>query len=74
MGRIIDVDDVQGQLDRAARDAKHGPADVRAGRFVHRNATDGKVTTGKRGRAKGSSRMAGGLTKKNELSDSHATR
>jgi len=47
MGKIIDVDEVQGQLDRAARDAKRGKADVRAGRFVHPHATTGKVTTGK---------------------------
>jgi len=48
MRRIIDVDDVQRKLDRAAHDAKHGTADVRAGRFVHREATAGKVTTGDR--------------------------
>jgi hypothetical protein len=35
MGRIIDVREVQRALDRAARDARHGPRDVRAGRFVH---------------------------------------
>jgi hypothetical protein len=34
MGRIIDVDKVQEALNRAAHKAKHGPADVRAGRFV----------------------------------------
>ena len=38
MGRIIDVREVQRELDRAARDARHGPAAVRAGRFVHGNA------------------------------------
>jgi hypothetical protein len=38
MGKIIDVDEVQRELNRAARDAKRGPADVRAGRFVHANA------------------------------------
>jgi hypothetical protein len=32
MRRIIDVDEVQRELDRAAHDAKHGTADVRAGR------------------------------------------
>jgi len=37
MGKIIDVREVQRELDRAARDAKHGPAAVRAGRFVHGN-------------------------------------
>ena len=34
MGRIIDVAKVQEALDRAARNALHGPRDVRAGRFV----------------------------------------
>jgi hypothetical protein len=34
MGKVIDVREVQDELNRAARDAKHGPADVRAGRFV----------------------------------------
>ena len=38
MGRIIDTDEVQRELNRAARDASRGPADVRAGRFVHANA------------------------------------
>jgi hypothetical protein len=37
MGKIIDVREVQKELNRAARDARHGPADVRAGRFVHAN-------------------------------------
>lgn len=32
---IIDVEEVQRELDAAARDAISGPADVRAGRFVH---------------------------------------
>jgi hypothetical protein len=36
MGKIVDVREVQRELDRAARDARHGPAEVRAGRFVHR--------------------------------------
>lgn len=39
MGRIIDVDEVQGELERAAHDAKHGPIDIRAGRFVPGDAT-----------------------------------
>jgi hypothetical protein len=47
MGKIIDVREVQNELDRAARDAKHGPAAVRAGRFVHRHAADGQVATGR---------------------------
>jgi hypothetical protein len=38
MGKIIDVEEVQRELNRAARDARHGPPDVRAGRFVHGNA------------------------------------
>jgi hypothetical protein len=37
MSKIIDVREVQRELDRAARDARHGPAAVRAGRFVHGN-------------------------------------
>jgi hypothetical protein len=47
MRRIIDVDEVQRELDRAAHDAKHGTADVRAGRFVHRDAAAEKVAAGK---------------------------
>jgi hypothetical protein len=35
MDTIIDVQEVQTELDRAARDAQSGPDDVRAGRFVH---------------------------------------
>jgi hypothetical protein len=35
MDTIIDVQEVQTELDRAARDAQTGSADVRAGRFVH---------------------------------------
>jgi hypothetical protein len=41
MTRIIDVSKVQEALDNAARDALHGPRDVRAGRFV---ATDASVS------------------------------
>jgi hypothetical protein len=47
MDKVIDVQEVQDELDRAARDAKHGPADIRAGRFVHRNATSSHVSAGK---------------------------
>jgi hypothetical protein len=47
MRRIIDVDEMQGELDRAAHDAKHGTADIRAGRFLHRQAAIEKTTTGK---------------------------
>jgi len=32
---IIDIREVQAELDRAARDAENGPAEVRAGRFIH---------------------------------------
>lgn len=38
MGKIIDEAEVQDALDRAARDARHGPRDIRAGRFVHADA------------------------------------
>ena len=38
MPKIVDVQEVQAQLDKAARDAKDGSADVRAGRFVHQDA------------------------------------
>ena len=48
MGRIIDADEVQRELNRAARDASRGPGDVRAGRFVHANARgDRPATAGK---------------------------
>jgi hypothetical protein len=39
MDTIVNVQEVQAELDRAARDAEAGPADVRAGRFVHDGAT-----------------------------------
>src|SRR4051794_14528561 len=39
MGKIVDIREVQEQLDEAAHDAKHGPADIRAGRFVHGDRT-----------------------------------
>ncbi len=42
MGKIIDVDKAQQALDRAARNARSGPADVRAGRFVLRDARSGQ--------------------------------
>ena len=47
MGKIVDVQEVQEQLDRAARDAKHGSSDVRAGRFVHRSARDDQFVAAK---------------------------
>src|SRR5258707_1438104 len=37
MDTVLDVQEVQQQLDRAARAAKDGPADIRAGRFAHGN-------------------------------------
>ena len=46
MGKIIDVDEVQRELNRAARDARHGTPDVRAGRFVHRDARGGQIRAG----------------------------
>jgi hypothetical protein len=42
MGKIIDVDKAQQALDRAARNARSGPADVRAGRFVLRDVETGR--------------------------------
>jgi len=39
MTKIIDVGKVQEALDRAARNAKHGSSDVRAGRFVAEKAS-----------------------------------
>jgi hypothetical protein len=38
MSTVIDVQEVQQELDEAARDARTGSADIRAGRFVHGNA------------------------------------
>ena len=55
MRRIIEVDEVQGELDQAAHDAKRGTADVRAGRFVHGGATTAKVTIGNESRTPRSS-------------------
>ncbi len=43
MGKIINVREVQKELDRAASDARHGAADVRAGRFVHGNTAGGQL-------------------------------
>lgn len=43
MGKIVNVREVQKALDRAARDARHGPVDVRAGRFVHGNASSDRL-------------------------------
>jgi hypothetical protein len=50
MGKIIDVREVQRELDRAARDAKNGPAAVRAGRFVHGNVRGDRPPDAKRHR------------------------
>jgi hypothetical protein len=38
MDTVLDIREVQQQLDRAARDAKDGPPDIRAGRFTHGDA------------------------------------
>ena len=43
MGKIVNVREVHKELDRAARDARHGSSDVRAGRFVHGNARGGHL-------------------------------
>jgi hypothetical protein len=50
MGTMLDVCEVQAELDRAARDAKHGPADVRAGKFVHQEVV-AKMASRQSGRA-----------------------
>ena len=54
MDTILNVHEVQKELDKAARDAKHGSADVRAGRFVHRWAMDATLTASERGRTSSS--------------------
>lgn len=46
MGKIIDVDKAQEALDRAAQNARSGPEDVRAGRFVLRDARRGRAVPG----------------------------
>jgi hypothetical protein len=43
---IVDIREVQAELDRAARDAASGPAEVRAGRFVHEAAEKANGDTG----------------------------
>lgn len=58
MGKIIDVDKAQEALNRAARNARSGSAEVRAGRFVLRDARRGRIVVGdakkgKRGAARG---------------------
>jgi hypothetical protein len=49
MTKVIDVDKVQEALDRAARNAKRGSSEVRAGRLILRSAKDGRFvrTSGK---------------------------
>lgn len=47
MDTVLDVQEVQQQLDRAARDAKDGRPDIRAGRFVHGNAATVTSAPGK---------------------------
>jgi hypothetical protein len=58
MGKIIDVDKAQEALNRAARNARSGSTEVRAGRFVMRDATSGQIARsdtkkGKPGAARG---------------------
>lgn len=46
MAKVVDVDKVQRALDRAARNARRGSTDVRAGKFlVERDAANGKLAT-----------------------------
>jgi hypothetical protein len=46
MQKVIDVRKVQHALDRAARNAKRGSSDVRAGKFlIGRNAEGGRFVT-----------------------------
>jgi hypothetical protein len=46
MQKVIDVRKVQHALDRAARNAKRGSSDVRAGKYlVGRNAESGRLVT-----------------------------
>lgn len=44
---IIDIQEVQAELDRAARDAESGSAEVRAGRFIHEAAENTNGGSGK---------------------------
>ncbi|NJO24286.1 MAG: hypothetical protein HC868_16930 [Sphingomonadales bacterium] len=46
MGKIIDVDKAQEALDRAARNARRGSAEVRAGRFVLKDTGRGRIVVG----------------------------
>ncbi len=51
MPKVIDIDKVQQALDRAARDAQRGAADIRAGKLLAgRNAASGKFTDSTRSR------------------------
>ena len=50
MATILKVSELQEQLDNAARDAKHGPAAIRAGKFVHQDAL-AKLPSTQNGRA-----------------------
>jgi hypothetical protein len=63
MDTIIDVQEVQAELDKAAHDARSGPAEVRAGRFIHEKAA--KLSDGTDG---DDSANAGGLANRNSLS------
>jgi hypothetical protein len=49
MSTILNVSELQAELDNAARDAKHGPAEVRAGKFVHQEAL-AKLASNQNGR------------------------
>ena len=50
MSKAIDVRKVQHALDRAARNAKRGSSDVRAGKFlVGRNAESGQFVSRREG-------------------------
>jgi hypothetical protein len=51
MTKVIDVDKVQEALDRAARNAKRGSSEVRAGRLVYRISKDGRIVGANRGLA-----------------------
>jgi hypothetical protein len=45
MPKVIDVDKIQQALDRAARNAQRGAAEIRAGKLLAgRNAATGKLT------------------------------
>ena len=57
MAKVVDIGKVQDALDRAARNARQGSSEVRAGRFVHRDARDGQFVSGKDKRARSATRV-----------------